>query len=226
MIELYFHIVWLLSNANLLATFDANARIQYGGLLIILLAVYAQTGLFFCFFLPSGVFLFTGGVLVATEQLEHSLFTLCAATVAAAVAGCLTGYWFGRTTGPLLYKRKDSRFFRQQHLAAAETFYNKYGRFALTAGLLFPIIRTFAPIVAGMVKMKLSRFVVLVTIGSLLWTPVLVLAGYLVGIIPVFKTYLPYIMMGFILVVTIPILIRIAREIKKAEKDSRVTTRK
>src|SRR5690349_21989293 len=98
------------SRLKLLLSFNPELMIQYGGLLLIMLAVYAQTGLFFCFFLPSGLFLFTGGVLVATGQLEHSLLTLCLCTVMAAVAGCLTGYWFGRKTGPLLHKRKDSPF--------------------------------------------------------------------------------------------------------------------
>jgi membrane-associated protein len=204
----------------LLLSFNPEMMIQYGGLLLIMLAVYAQTGLFFCFFLPSGIFLFTGGVLVATGQLQHSLFTVCICTVMAAVAGCLTGYWFGRKTGPLLYKRKDSRLFRQKHLKAAEAFYNKYGQFALTIGLLFPIIRTFAPVVAGMIRMGVSRFVVLVFIGAVLWTPVLVLAGYIVGIIPGFKQYLPYLMPGFILLVTTPIVIRIVREMKKGGKDN------
>ncbi len=209
------------SKATLLSSFDAEKLIQYGGLLLIMLAVYAQTGLFFCFFLPSGIFLFTGGVLVASGQLQHSVFTLCACTVAAAVAGCMTGYWFGRKTGPVLYKRKDSRFFRQQHLAAAEAFYKKYGQFALTIGLLFPVIRTFAPIVAGMVRMKPGRFLFLVFIGSVLWTPVLVLSGYVVGILPGVKQYLPFIMPGFILIVTTPIVIRIVREIRKAATDNR-----
>ncbi len=203
------------SGAILLSAFDAEQLVQYGGLLLIMLAVYAQTGLFFCFFLPSGIFLFTGGVLVASGQLQHSVFTLCAGTVAAAVAGCITGYWFGRKTRPLMYKRKDSRFFRQQHLAAAESFYHKYGQFALTIGLLFPLIRTFAPIVAGMVRMKPVRFLFLVSIGSILWTPVLVLSGYIVGILPGVKPYLPYLMPGFILVVTTPLVIRMIKEMKK-----------
>lgn len=205
---------------KLLFSFNPEMMIQYGGLLLIMLAVYAQTGLFFCFFLPSGIFLFTGGLFVATGQLAHSLFTVCLCSVLAAVAGCMTSYWFGRKTGPLLYKRKDSRFFRQKHLKAAEAFYGKYGQFALTIGLLFPIIRTFAPIVAGIIRMKVSRFIVLVAIGAVLWTPIMVIAGYIVGIIPGFKQYLPYIMPGFIVLVTTPIVIRIVREMKKAGKES------
>src|SRR4051812_30325504 len=203
---------------KLLLSFNPEMMIQYGGLLLIMLAVYAQAGLFFCFFLPSGIFLFTGGVFVATGQLQHSLFTVSLCSVLASFAGCITGYWFGRKTGPLLYKRKESRFFRQEYLKTAETFYNRYGKYALTTGFLIPGIRTFAPIVAGMIGMNVRRFVVLAFIGSVLWTQVLVLAGYLVGIIPGFKQYLPYLMISFILLVTTPVIVRILRPLKKSGK--------
>ncbi len=212
--------ILIVCKINLLLSFHPETMIQYGGLLLIMLAVYAQTGLFFCFFFPSGIFLLTGGLFVATGQLQHSLLTVCICAIIASVAGSLTGYWFGRKTGPLLYKRKDTRFFRQEHLKAAETFYSKYGQFALTTGLLLPVIRTFAPIVAGMVRMNISRFIVLVFIGAVLWTQVLVLAGYVVGIIPGFKQYLPYITAGFILLVITPILIRIFRDMKRTGKDN------
>ena len=200
---------------NMLSVFDTEALIRYGGLLIIFLAVYAQTGLFFCFFLPSGVFLFTGGLFVATGQLGHNIVTVCSSLVLASVLGCFTGYWFGRKTGPLLYTRKDSRFFRQKHLRAAEYFYNKYGQFALTVGLLFPITRTFAPIVAGIIRMKFMRFFLLVFIGSVLWIPIFILAGYLIGSVPALKEYLTYIVTTFILIVTTPLVIRIITEFKK-----------
>src|SRR6187397_3604258 len=112
---------------NLLGIFNPQEMISYGGLLIIFLAVYAQTGLFFCFFIPSSAFMFTGGMLIATGQLEHNLFVACACLIVATVAGCFSGYFFGRKTGPLLYKKKDSRFFKQQHLRTAEFLYKKYG---------------------------------------------------------------------------------------------------
>ena len=205
---------------NLLLSFNPEMVIQYGGLLLIMLAVYAQMGFFFCFFIPGGVLLFTAGVFVATGQLQHSILTVSICSIVASFAGCLTGYWFGRKTGPLLYKRKELGFFRLEYLKAAEAFYNKYGLYALTTGFLFPVIRTFAPIVAGMVRMNTTRYVVLVIIGSVLWTQVLVLPGYLVGLIPGLKQYLPYIMAGFILLVTTPIVIRIFREMKRVGKDS------
>jgi membrane-associated protein len=205
--------------SNFFSDIDVETLIRKGGLLIIFLAVYAQTGLFFSFFLPSGIFLFTGGLFIATGQLEHNLFTACSCLVFACVAGCCTGYWFGRKTGPLLYERKDSRFFKQKHLRAADTFYKKYGQFALTAGILFPIVRTFAPIVAGIVRMNFTRFLLFVFIGSLLWVPPFVLAGYLVGRVPFFKEYSAYIMIAFLVLVTTPIVIRIVREIKKSSRE-------
>ena len=205
---------------NLLLSFNPEMVIQYGGLLLIMLAVYAQMGFFFCFFIPGGVLLFTAGVFVATGQLQHSILTVSICSIVASFAGCITGYWFGRKTGPLLYKRKESGFFRLEYLKAAEAFYSKYGLYALTTGFLFPIIRTFAPIVAGMVRMNTTRYVVLVIIGSVLWTQVLVLPGYLVGLIPGLKEYLPYIMTGFILLVTTPIVIRIFKEVKRAGNGS------
>lgn len=195
--------------------FNAEAIIRYGGLLIIFLAVYAQTGLFFCFFIPSGAFLFTGGMFIATGQLHNSLFSFCAYMVVACVAGCCTGYWFGLKTGPLLYKRKDSKIFRRKHLYAAEAFYNKHGQLALTLGISFPVIRTFSPIIAGIIQMRFSRFLFLVLVGSLIWVVPFIIAGYLIGNVPALKAYLPYIMTFIIVSVTIPVVIRVIKEFKK-----------
>ena len=204
---------------DLLGIFNPQEMISYGGLLIILVAVYAQTGLFFCFFIPSSAFMFTGGMLIATGQLEHNLFVACACLIVATVAGCFSGYFFGRKTGPLLYKKKDSRFFKQQHLRTAEFLYKKYGHFALTVGLLFPILRTFTPIIAGMIRMEMKRFSLLVLIGALFWVVPFVSAGYLVGSIPALKDYLNYIVLAVIVVFTTPALIRIAKEFKKTKKE-------
>src|SRR3954451_614830 len=93
---------------NLLSV-NAEMLIREGGLLLICLTIYAQTGLFFCFFVPSGIFMFTGGMFIATGQLQHSVFTVCYCCIIACVSGCVTAYLFGRKTGPLLYKREDSK---------------------------------------------------------------------------------------------------------------------
>jgi len=198
--------------------FDAESLIRYGGLFILFLSVFCQTGLFFCFFIPSGALLFTAGVFVATGDLHGNLFVVCSLLSMAAVLGNITGYWLGRKAGPMLYKRKDSRFFKRKHLDKAEAFYRKYGNIALAAGLFFPIIRTFSPVVAGIIKLDFRRFVFFTFIGSALWISAFVTAGYLVGLMPFLKQYLKYIVLGIILIVTTPVLIGIIRNLNKIEK--------
>src|SRR4249919_3898929 len=136
---------------------DTESLIRYGGLLLVFLAVFCQTGIFFCFFIPSGGLLFTTGVLIATGRFSSSLFVVCGLMVIASFLGNLTGYYFGVKAGPLLYKKEESRFFKRKHLVATELFYKKYGSMAVAGGLFFPIIRTFAPVVAGMIHMDIRR---------------------------------------------------------------------
>jgi membrane-associated protein len=198
--------------------FDSDWIIRSGGLLIMALSVFCQTGLFFCFFVPSGVFLFTAGVFVATGDLHYNLFIVCSVLIIASVLGNVTGYWLGWKAGAMMYKRSDSRFFKKSHLDKAEAFYKKYGNLALAGGLFFPIIRTFSPVVAGIVKLNFRRFVLFTFIGSVLWISTFVIAGYLVGIMPVLKQYLKYIVIGIILVVTTPVVIGIIRNLNKAKE--------
>ena len=206
---------------SLLIIFDPESLISHGGLLIVFLLVYASTGLFFCFFIPSGAILFTAGIYTATGGLQYDIFTVCSLLILASVLGNLTGYWFGWKAGPLLYSRKDSRFFKKQHLKTAETFYNKYGWLALTVGLYLPIIRTFASIVAGMVRLNFQRFILLTIAGSVFWILSFVLAGYFIGSRPFLKPWLNYIVIGFIVVVTIPVIIWMIRELRKMRKENK-----
>lgn len=194
--------------------FDSESLIRYGGLLLLFFSVFCQTGLFFCFFIPSGGLLFTAGVFVATGDLNENVFTVCGLLIIASELGNITGYWFGRKAGPLMYKRKESGFFKRRHLETAEAFYKKHGNIALAAGLFFPIIRTFSPIVAGVIKLDFRRFVLFTLLGSVLWIICFVVAGYLVGIMPFLKQYLKYIVIGIIVVVTIPVIIGIIRRLK------------
>ena len=204
-----------------LRIFDPESMIRHGGLLIVFLLVYASTGLFFCFFIPTGAILFTTGIYAATGGLQYDIFTVCGLLILASILGNLTGYWFGWKTGPLLYSRKDSRFFKKQHLKTAETFYNKYGWLALTLGLYLPIIRTFASIVAGMVRLSFHRFLLLTITGSVAWILSFVLAGYFIGSRPFLKPWLNYIVIGFILVVTIPVIIWMIKELTKMRKENK-----
>jgi len=206
---------------NVLIIFDPESLIREGGLLIVFLLVYASTGLFFCFFIPTGAILFTVGIYTATGGLQYDIFTVCGLLILASILGNLTGYWFGWKTGPLLYSRKDSRFFKKQHLKTAETFYNKYGWMALTVGLYLPIIRTFASIIAGIVRLNFHRFILLTVTGSMVWILSFVLAGYFIGSRPFLKPWLNYIVIGFILVVSIPLITWMIKELRKMRKENK-----
>lgn len=206
---------------SLLKIFDPESLISHGGLLIVFLLVYASTGLFFCFFIPTGAILFTAGIYTASGGLQPNIFIVCCLLILASILGNLTGYWFGWKTGPLLYSRKDSRFFKKRHLTTAETFYNKYGWLALTVGLYLPIIRTFASIVAGIVKLKFRRFIFLTVTGSVVWILSFVLAGYFIGSRPFLKPWLNYIVIGFILVVTMPLIVWMIKELRKMRKENK-----
>lgn len=198
---------------------NTESLISYGGLLLVALTVYGQTGLFFCFFLPSGGFLFTAGVFIATGSLNYDLLIACLLLSLAAMAGNVTGYWFGKKAGPLLHKRKDSRFFRKQYLISAEHFYKKYGALALVVGVFLPLTRTFAPIVAGMIRLNFRRYLLFTTIGAIAYVFSFVIAGYLIGNMPFLKPYLTYFIVFIITVVTIPVVIRIIREFRKSDRN-------
>jgi membrane-associated protein len=206
---------------NFLLFLDAESLIRYGGLLLACLIVYGSTGLFFCFFLPSGAVLFTAGIFTATGDLPQNLFTVCSLLILSSFAGSISGYAFGWKAGKLLYKRDDSKFFRRKHLIAAESFYKKYGNIALSAGFYLPIIRTFAAVVAGMIRLNFRRFALLTFIGSVAWVLGFVLAGYFIGSRPFLKPWLKYIVIGFILLVTIPLIIKTVMAIKKHGKEKK-----
>ena len=211
---------FILGFNDLLSIFDIESLIRYGGLLAVFLLVYGSTGLFFCFFIPTGAILFTTGLFAATGILHYDIFTICFLLIIASIAGNLTGYWFGWKTGPLLYKRKDSRFFKKKHLTTAESFYNKYGWLALTVGLYLPIIRTFASIIAGMVRLNFRRFILLISAGSTIWVLSFVLTGYFIGSSPFLKPWLNYIVIFFVVAVTIPLIIWIIKELKRLRKQN------
>lgn len=194
---------------------DAESLMRYGGLFLVCLMMFCSVGLFFCFFVPIGVILFTVGIFTATGDLAYSIFTICFLLILSGVAGSLAGYGIGRSTGTFFYARKDTRFFRRKYLIATEEFYKKYGAVALIAAYFLPIIRTFAPLLAGITGMKFQRVLISTITGSVGFVLAFVLSGYLIGNLPVLRPWLKYIVAGFIIVVTIPLVMRIIRDMKK-----------
>jgi membrane-associated protein len=156
---------------------------------------------------------------VATGKLDVNLYVLIAGLIIAAVSGNFTGYWFGRKTGPVLYHRKDSFFFKKRYLKAAEDYYNKQGAFALIMGRFVPIVRTFAPIFAGVVKLDFKRFALYNFAGAIIWIASLTLLGYFLGkrFEKEINDYLLYIIIGFIVITTIPLVYTFVK--KKVVKD-------
>ncbi|HEY0056152.1 MAG TPA: VTT domain-containing protein [Pedobacter sp.] len=182
--------------------------LREGGFYLLLFVVFAETGLFFGFFLPGDYLLFLAGMFVATNKLDVSIYVLIAGLIIAAISGNFVGYWFGRRTGPALYNRKDSFFFKKKYLVAAEVYYNKQGAFALIMGRFIPIVRTFAPILAGMIQLDYRKFSLYNVTGAFLWITSLTLLGYFLGIKfeKEINDYLFYIIMGFIAVTAIPLI--------------------
>ncbi|MBC7760070.1 MAG: VTT domain-containing protein, partial [Phormidesmis sp. FL-bin-119] len=195
--------------------------LREGGFYLLLFVIFAETGLFFGFFLPGDYLLFLAGMFVATDKLDVSIYVLIAGLIAAAVAGNFVGYWFGKKTGPVLYDKEDSFFFKKKFLLAAENYYKKQGAFALIMGRFIPIVRTFAPIIAGIVRLDYRKFAFYNISGAFLWITSLTLMGFFLGrtFEKQINHYLLYIVIGFILITTIPLVITYFKRKIGADRD-------
>jgi membrane-associated protein len=186
---------------------NPESIIRYGGIYLLLFVVFAETGLFVGFFLPGDSLLFTAGLFCSSGILQIHPLILIILIVFAAVSGNMVGYSFGKKVGVLLFKRKSGFFFRQEHLTAANAFYIKHGRKTIVLSRFLPIVRTFAPIVAGIVKLEYHRFFVYSLVGALLWVSSLVLTGYFMGVyIPKTQEYLEYIVIFLIVITSLPFI--------------------
>ena len=198
---------------------DAQSILSKGGFYFLLIVVFAETGLFFGFFLPGDYLLFLAGLLCSSGMIDVSLGTLILSVVLAGILGNYTGYWFGYRTGPVLFNKNDSLFFKKRYVALAEEFYAKHGGMALVLGRFFPIIRTFAPIFAGVVKVDFKKFTIYNLAGSIMWVNTFILSGYFLGRrYPQLKDYLEYVVLGLIIVTTIPLVFAfLKKRLKKSE---------
>lgn len=198
--------------------FKPKALVEVGGLAAVLLVIFIENGIFFGFFLPGDSLLFTVGLLCYLDILDIELASLIAAIAGAAVAGYYAGYYFGFKTGQALYKREDTLFFKKTYIYTAEKFYRRYGGVALILGRFLPIVRTFAPILAGVVRVDHRTFFLYNIAGAVLWPATIVTAGYYVGsVFPNALNYLDYIVIGFIVVTTIPIINNLRNKKKRKE---------
>jgi membrane-associated protein len=176
--------------------------IGYPGLFAV---VFLESGVFFGFFLPGSSMLFTAGLL-ATRGLFNPWVLIGLMFIAAAL-GDSAGYWFGNVVGVRLFLRKDSTFFRHEYLEKAKTFYDRHGVRTLVFARFVPIVRTFVPIVAGVVNMRYRVFLVYNVLGALVWAAGITFLGYYLGEkVPLIQTYLTPIIIVIIIVTCIPLL--------------------
>lgn len=175
------------------------------GLVGVFAIVFAESGLFFGFFLPGDSLLFTAGLFASQGYLDIS-WLIIGVTIAA-ILGDSVGYTFGRRIGPALFSREDSFFFHKKHAEKARLFYEKYGIKTIILARFVPIVRTFAPIVAGIGGMRYKTFITYNIIGGMLWTFLLTLSGYFLGsVFPGTSRYLHIIVVIIIFISILPIV--------------------
>lgn len=185
---------------------DSKEVIQTGGLLLITLIVYLETGWFFGFFLPGDYLLFLSGML-CDQYLGGNIWLVFGSIFMAAVLGNFSGYFFGKIVGQNFEKRPDTWYFKKKYVEKTREFLNKNGGKALIIGRFLPVIRTFAPLLAGIARMPLGPFVLYNLIGALLWSSTLVLGGYYLGkTFPQLSEYVEYIVLFFLGITTITLI--------------------
>lgn len=218
--------------------------IQNGGLWLLLFVVFAETGLFAGFFLPGDSLLFVGGIyaheiikpdgtvvpglsfqfldLIGLGTIQNQwvdLIVLIILITVAGIVGNMVGYWFGKKSGPALYRRKDSFFFKQKYLHQAKDFYDKNGGFAIIVARFVPFLRTFAPIVAGIVQMDKKKYFYYNVVGCIAWVVTMVCAGFFLNkIFPGLQHRLELIVLLIVLVSTLPIIFKVVKSKREKKK--------
>lgn len=189
--------------SDFLGFLDPHFLIRTFGYLGIFFIVFAESGLFFGFFLPGDSLLFVAGFLASQGILDFPLLVfLC---VAGAILGDSVGYFFGKKVGQALYQREDSRFFKKAYLEKAHAFYEKHGGKTIILARFMPFVRTFAPIVAGTANMTYRKFFFFNVIGGLLWAVGVTAIGYTLGnVIPGVGRYLLPIIVFIVLISVLP----------------------
>lgn len=185
------------------------------GLAGVIAVIFAESGVFFGFFFPGDSLLFTAGLLAS--QGFFNIFWLTIGCAIAAILGDSFGYFFGKYIGPRIFTKENSFFFQKKHIERTQAFYEKYGNKTIVLARFVPIVRTFAPILAGVGKMDYRKFVFYNVIGGLVWTVGIINLGYFLGnSIPDIERYILPIIAGIILVSFIPVIYEVVVARKKA----------
>jgi membrane-associated protein len=188
---------------------DPEKLLTTVGTIGLLAVIFAESGLLIGFFLPGDSLLFTAGLFAAQGRLN--LAVILVGCFVAAVAGDQVGYAFGHRVGPSLFKRPDSRLFKQEHVEKAQSYFDRYGSKTIVLARFVPIVRTFAPIVAGVGTMRYRTFISFNVIGGLLWTQGIILLGYFLGNVDWIHEHLELAILGIVALSIVPIVVEALR---------------
>jgi membrane-associated protein len=195
--------------------------INYIGLtklyLLLFAIVFCETGLVIWPFLPGDSLIFAIGA-VAGRAIGIDPITAGILLILAALTGDNVNYWLGRRLGPAVFRREDSRLFNKKHLIEAQNFYEKYGSKTIILARFVPIVRTFAPFVAGIGKMNYARFLAFSIFGAILWVTLCLTAGYFLGSRPFFKQHFEIVMLAIVFISVLPALFHILQARGKTQK--------
>jgi len=180
--------------------------------------VFAETGLLVGLFLPGDSLLFTVGVVTGAGELD--IVKVCTLLTVMSILGDQSGYFIGYRTGPRIFRKKDSLVFKQDYVKRTQDFYEKYGGKTLIYAKFVPIVRTFAPFMAGVGRMKYSRFLMFNVVGGVLWVVSMTMAGYYLGAVPFVRRHFEKVVIGIVLVSVLPVIIQIV----KSRRESKATT--
>jgi membrane-associated protein len=191
--------------------YDVESLVRVGGIVGLTVIVFTETGLLIGFFLPGDSLLVTAGLFAARGDLDVTL--LIVSLSVAAIAGDTVGYNIGARAGPKLFSRPDSLLFNRKHLLTTKEFYERHGPFTIVIARFVPIIRTFAPVVAGIGAMEYRRFLAYNVMGGIGWVLTTVLGGYFLGqLVPNIHDHIQKIIVVVIVLSLLPMIIKIARE--------------
>lgn len=206
----------MLSTVLAAGLLDPKNLIETVGLLGIFAIVFAESGLLVGFFLPGDSLLFTAGFFASgpssiPSSLHLSLLPLLIGLAVAAVAGDQVGYAFGRRVGPALFRREDSRFFKQAHVEKAKEYFERYGAKTIVIARFIPIVRTFTPVIAGVSEMNYRRFVTYNIVGGVAWSVGVTLLGFFLGQVSVVANNLELAILSVVALSLAPIVIEVLR---------------
>jgi membrane-associated protein len=197
---------------SLLDFFNPQNIILYGGLALLLFVIFAETGLFFGFFLPGDSLLFVAGLLTTSKYIDQPVWMLIILLVIAAFSGTTVGYYFGAWAKRYFKPKDENLFYKPRYIEMARDFYKRYGMMAFIVGRFLPIVRTFVPILAGIVKIELKKFLFYNLLGATLWIVTLVMAGYWLGnAFPKLIENVEIIIVTLIVVTAIPVIMSYRR---------------